>query len=459
MRSPRRHKQRRPVNVARTRTRGRRPSARGLGAKSASRPFPAWGRRKARSLRLSSGVTRSGSNIVIRKAACGISMSGRGAGVGGFRQARAARALRRPDAGDRAALLGRRPHDAEDAYQRAAEILLTARSARHGRRAVPLAANDVKHEALAIRRQRERVVPPGGPDAGPRAAAAPARRPEERAERLERLRLGAQAMRSAQAAGGPLPGAARRGLQLQRDLRADRLVLHEGQPLPHGGPAGVRGAGGRDRVGRECERLAPALSALADGEASAEDLAAARPHLRACLACRAKLREYRAVPSRVAALLPPMRRGAPGRSAARCARCSSPSRHVRTGAGWATGHAAELATGQKVAAVAASAAVVAGGGASVKKLAVADHPPIGRTAPPSASPCNHRPHRSPTRRHPSRRRRSPHSLRPFRSHPRNPLHSHPRTRRSSSRRAPRGRTHAPAGARRWRRRVRPVVGS
>jgi anti-sigma factor RsiW len=43
--------------------------------------------------------------------------------------------------------------------------------------------------------------------------------------------------------------------------------------------------------GAECERLAPLLSKLADGEAVAEDLAALRPHLRTCLACRARLRE------------------------------------------------------------------------------------------------------------------------------------------------------------------------
>src|SRR5437868_2077039 len=44
--------------------------------------------------------------------------------------------------------------------------------------------------------------------------------------------------------------------------------------------------------GRECERWTPVLSALADGEASAADVAAARPHLRACPACRAALRDF-----------------------------------------------------------------------------------------------------------------------------------------------------------------------
>jgi len=57
-------------------------------------------------------------------------------------------------------------------------------------------------------------------------------------------------------------------------------------------------------AGVECERFAPLLSALADGEASAEQLALLRPHMRTCLACRARLKAFRAVPARVAALVP-----------------------------------------------------------------------------------------------------------------------------------------------------------
>src|SRR5207302_5159374 len=57
-------------------------------------------------------------------------------------------------------------------------------------------------------------------------------------------------------------------------------------------------------TGAECARMAPLLSALADGEAGADDLARLRPHLRGCLACRTRLREYRDAPSRVAALAP-----------------------------------------------------------------------------------------------------------------------------------------------------------
>jgi hypothetical protein len=63
--------------------------------------------------------------------------------------------------------------------------------------------------------------------------------------------------------------------------------------------AGIQG-------GIECAKLAPRLSARADGEASAEDLALLRPHMKTCLSCRARLREFRAAPKRVAALVPPV---------------------------------------------------------------------------------------------------------------------------------------------------------
>jgi len=49
-------------------------------------------------------------------------------------------------------------------------------------------------------------------------------------------------------------------------------------------------------AGGECELLAPLLSKLVDGEATADDLATLRPHIRARLSCRAALREYRSAP-------------------------------------------------------------------------------------------------------------------------------------------------------------------
>jgi uncharacterized membrane protein YgcG len=146
--------------------------------------------------------------------------------------------------------------------------------------------------------------------------------------------------------------------------------------------AGIEGGG-------ECSRLEPLVSLLADGELSAEELRAVRPHLKTCLACRARLREYRAAPQRVAALVPPVALvGATASDA-------GPLRSFLESLVAAThdrAHAvAELATGQKAAALAASAAVVAGGGATVSQVAAPNHSPerspAAETAPaPSETP-------------------------------------------------------------------------
>src|SRR4051812_19574201 len=86
------------------------------------------------------------------------------------------------------------PEDAEDAYQRGFEILLTKAPTTREEELVPWLKTVVKHEAFAIRRQRERATPAaeGGepPDRpGPEAAA------HDEAERYERLRAGAEALR------------------------------------------------------------------------------------------------------------------------------------------------------------------------------------------------------------------------------------------------------------------------
>ena len=83
--------------------------------------------------------------------------------------------------------------DAEDAYQRAAEILLTRGPERPADDMCRWLRTTVKHEAIAIRRQRERTVPFGAPELVPEPSGD---RPDthERVERFERLRVGAQAL-------------------------------------------------------------------------------------------------------------------------------------------------------------------------------------------------------------------------------------------------------------------------
>jgi hypothetical protein len=68
----------------------------------------------------------------------------------------------------------------------------------------------------------------------------------------------------------------------------------------------------RREGGVRCNELAPLLSAFADDEAAAADVATLREHLRTCAHCRSTLRAYRAAPHAAAALLPvlPPTRGA-----------------------------------------------------------------------------------------------------------------------------------------------------
>ena len=274
------------------------------------------------------------------------------------------------------------PEDAEDAYQRGLEILLTKAPTADEAELVPWLKTVVKHEAFALRRQRERHAPVTDDgnlgDRGTTAAATP-----DQAERYERLRQGAEALRQ-------LKPQEIRALLLKAEgysyaeigeitgwsyTKVNR-ALTEGRRALAIKLAGIEG-------GIECARHVPVLSALADGEARAEDLALLRPHLKNCLCCRARLREFRAAPARVAALVPPLALVAadPGGGPLRGLMESvvGAAQHKAAAFGERAHAAAELATGQKIAAVAASAAALAGGGTAVDQLS--GHGPL---RPPAA---------------------------------------------------------------------------
>jgi RNA polymerase sigma factor (sigma-70 family) len=270
------------------------------------------------------------------------------------------------------------PEDAEDAYQRGLEILLTKAPTTSEADLVPWLKTVVKHEAFALRRHRERHAPiTDDGELGERGT--PAAATSDQAERYEDLRQGAEAL-------GQLKPQEIRALLLRAEgftyaeiceitgwtyTKVNRC-LTEGRRALSVRLAGIQG-------GIECAKLAPLLSALADGEASAEQLARLRPHMKTCLACRATLREFRAAPGRVAALSPPAALlaaepgGGPLRSVAESILGAAQQKAAVLGE---RAHAAaELATGQKVAALAASAAALAGGGTAVDQLANHQGPP------------------------------------------------------------------------------------
>lgn len=200
--------------------------------------------------------------------------------------------------------------DAEDALQRGLEILLTKAPSEDPRELIRWTQTVVKHEALAVRRERERIL------SGPAARAQPGREdwwalipagggdPAERVERREAVARSREALQSLK----------------PRELRALSL-LAEGYSYAEIGeitgfsPTKVNRslAEGRERFrklisrsedGGRCEDLRSLLSTFCDGEASEQEAATVREHLRACGVCRATLRAYRAAPGAAAALAP-----------------------------------------------------------------------------------------------------------------------------------------------------------
>jgi len=197
--------------------------------------------------------------------------------------------------------------DAEDAYQRALEILLVKAPTDRPRELARWMRTVVKHEALAVREQRRRALGSGNgeEDDDPvarivSAAAGPGERTERR-ERVARSREALRALKPAElraltllAAGYSYAEiAARTGYSATKVNRC----LAEGRER-------FRRVLGRSEAGERCADLAPLLSAYCDGEASAAAEATVREHLRACAACRATMRSYRAVPAAVSALAP-----------------------------------------------------------------------------------------------------------------------------------------------------------
>jgi RNA polymerase sigma factor (sigma-70 family) len=186
--------------------------------------------------------------------------------------------------------------DAEDAFQRAAEKALRNRPSGGCDELRAWLRTTVKNEALAIVRQRHRVAAGGNAEMleGPRMLGAPAVADTDlRAEQIERLRLGGQALRR-------LKPQEIRALQLRAEgysykeiatvtgwsaTKVNRCV-NEGQRAFERALDGIES-------GAECARLAADVDAFATGEGVGGEPAVLRAHLATCLACRARLRGVR----------------------------------------------------------------------------------------------------------------------------------------------------------------------
>jgi RNA polymerase sigma factor (sigma-70 family) len=200
--------------------------------------------------------------------------------------------------------------DADEALGRGLEILLRKAPSEDPRELVRWTQTVVKHEALALRRERERVL--AGPAAVPEPSGedwtamipSDADGPAEQVERREAVARSREALQTLKPA----------------ELRALTLLAEGYSYKEIGTITGYSAtkvnralAEGRERfrlffsraaAGERCGELGPLISAFADGEAGAAEAADVREHLRACPHCRATLRAYRAAPRAAGALAP-----------------------------------------------------------------------------------------------------------------------------------------------------------
>ncbi|HEU5142327.1 MAG TPA: sigma-70 family RNA polymerase sigma factor [Solirubrobacterales bacterium] len=271
--------------------------------------------------------------------------------------------------------------DAEDAYQRGLEILLTKAPSDRARDLLAWTKTVIKHEALAVRAGRERLLgrAPTGRGAtvgGDReydwVARVPASGPgpEERVERREEIARSREALRALKPA----------------ELRALTLLAEGYSYAEIGEITGFSHtkinrslAEGRERFrrlllrsedGSRCAEMRPLLSTFCDGETGVAETTHVREHLRACGHCRAVVRAYRAAPARVAALAPLL--GAPplaGASEGTASATAFGGEAVGTGAG-----------AKSVAGAAAGGMAKGAGGTVVAKLAAACAATVGATA-------------------------------------------------------------------------------
>ena len=193
--------------------------------------------------------------------------------------------------------------DAQDAYQRALELLMRHAHRLDADRAGGWLHTVVKREAIAVNQSRRKLV--GGEEIDLDAIevrTAPS--PEDRVLAFERVSRSAEALQRLKPQEVRALWLKAMGNSYQEICETTgwtytkvNRCLAEGRKSFLARYAGIES-------GEECERWAPALSAMVDGEATAEQLLELRPHLRNCGACQATVRELRGSSAPLVAIFP-----------------------------------------------------------------------------------------------------------------------------------------------------------
>lgn len=192
--------------------------------------------------------------------------------------------------------------DAEDAFQRAMEKLLT-RGRTEARDLPAWLATVTRNEALMIRRSRGRAAPSSVDDVA-EAVSSDRPTPEESLLTDEGTSYGREALRRLK------PDQLRclllraDGLSYDEIAAATSFSFAKVQRSLWEGRRAFQAHVSRLESGEECRRIEPLLSTYADGASGPAARRDVELHLENCLACRATLRDFRSTPNDVAAVLP-----------------------------------------------------------------------------------------------------------------------------------------------------------
>ncbi|MFP5389743.1 MAG: sigma-70 family RNA polymerase sigma factor, partial [Thermoleophilia bacterium] len=198
--------------------------------------------------------------------------------------------------------------DADDAYQRAMEIVLTKAPTTDLRELIRWTQTVTKHEALAVRASREKLLgyqrSREGAEDPMALIPATGDGPEEQVERREDIARSREALQALKPAELRALGLLAEGYSYVEigertgwsQTKINRLLAE--------GRARFRTLVSSTEDGSRCRELQPSLSAFCDGETGPREALEVREHLRACAQCRATMRTYRAAPRIAVALLP-----------------------------------------------------------------------------------------------------------------------------------------------------------
>ncbi|MGK2955054.1 MAG: sigma-70 family RNA polymerase sigma factor [Solirubrobacterales bacterium] len=201
--------------------------------------------------------------------------------------------------------------DADDAYQRGIEILLSKAPTTDVRQLLPWARTVIKHEALAVRKSRERIL--GRPASANREddsedwvnlIPSVSAGPDERAVEREKVARSREALAKLKPQELKALTMLAEGYSYAEIGQINRWTHTKVNRCLAEGRQRFRSVFRESEAGERCSEFEPLISACCDGEIGQQELAEVENHLAACGHCRSTLRAYRAAPKAAAALFP-----------------------------------------------------------------------------------------------------------------------------------------------------------